>query len=158
MQTNINYYQKRQYITIRESVDSLCIGMAPTRKYVILKQKPYNFTTNTLKAYLSAQASSLRVSKTHKWPKALKPRKRQLNKKVCGSKSAIFVILSFFLQTTLSNKDNSKMVQAPTLILARNGCSSQRAPFSVFIASNSPWSTKAIHNTPWLLSEEVGHG
>ena len=41
--------------------------------YAILKQKPYNFTTNTLKAYLSAQASSLSafvISKTHKWPKA----------------------------------------------------------------------------------------
>ena len=34
----------------RESTDSL-----------ILKQKPYNFTTNTLKAYLSAQASSAYV-------------------------------------------------------------------------------------------------
>ena len=76
-----------------------------------------------------------------------------------GSKSAIFVILSsssssFFVQTTLSNNDNTKTVQALTLILARNECSSQRAasqPLSVFIASNSPWSIKAIHNTPWLL-------
>ena len=36
--------------------------------YAILKQKPYNFTTNMLKAYLSAQASSLSafvISKTH---------------------------------------------------------------------------------------------
>ena len=93
------------------------------------------------------------ISKTH--ISGQKPRGRQLNKKVCGSKSAIFVILSFFLsfflcffvQTTLSNNDNSKTVQALTLILARNGCSSQRAasqPLSVFIASNSPWSIKAI--------------
>ena len=37
-----------------------------------------------------------------------KPRGRQLNKKVCGSKFAIFVFLSFFIQTTLSNNDNSK--------------------------------------------------
>ena len=58
-------------------------------------QKPYNFTTlmNTLKAYLSAQASSLSafvISKTH--IVAQKPRGRQLNAKVCGSESAIFVI------------------------------------------------------------------
>ena len=38
----------------------LSVGMAPTCNiyYAILKQKSYNFTTNTLKAYLSAQASS----------------------------------------------------------------------------------------------------
>ena len=119
------------------------------------RESIYNFTTNTLKAYLSTQASSLRafvISKTH--ISGQKPRGRQLNKKVCGSKSAIFVILSFFVQTTLSNNDNSKTVQALTLILARNGCSSQRTaskPLSIFIASNSPWSMKAIHNTLWLL-------
>ena len=116
---------------------------------------------DTLKAYLSTQASSLSafvISKTH--ISGHKPYGRQLNKKVCGSKSAIFVILSsffflsFFVQTTLSNNDNSKTVQALTFILARNGCSSQRTasqPLSVFIASNSPWSIKAIHNTLWLL-------
>ena len=94
------------------------------------------------------------ISKTH--ISGQEPHGRQLNKKVCGSKSAIFVflILSFFVQTTLSNNDNSKTVQALTFILARNGCSSQRTasqPVSVFIASNSPWSIKAIHYTPWLL-------
>ena len=131
--------------------------MVPTRNiYAILKQKPYNFTTNMQKAYLSIQTSSLSafvISKTY--ISGQKPRGRQLNKKVCGSKSAIFLILlSFFVQTTLSNNDNSKTVQALTLIFARNGCSSQRAasqPLSVFIASNSPWSIKAIHNTLWLL-------
>ena len=74
----------------------------------ILKQKPYNFTTNTLKAYLSAQASSLSafvISKTHVI--AQKPRGRQLNGKVCGSESAIFLILSslrLFAQTTITRK------------------------------------------------------
>ena len=61
-------------------------------------QKPYNFTTNTLKAYLSAQPSSLSafvISKTH--ISGQKLRGRQLNAKVCGSKSAIFRLLSFFL-------------------------------------------------------------
>ena len=149
---------------IRESVDSLCRDGADAQIYAILKQKPYNFTTNTLKAYLSAQASSLSafvISKTH--ISGQKPHGRQLNRKVCGSKSAIFVILllSFFLSLFLrpslqcqTGNDNSKTVQALTFILARNGCSSQRTasqPLSVFIASNSPWSIKAIHNTLWLL-------
>ena len=132
-------------------------AVKPTQALTTLR-KPYNFTTNTQKAYLSIQASSLSafvISKTHISDQ--KPRGRQLNKKVCGSKSAIFVILSsssFFVQTTLSNNDNTKTVQALTLILAPNRCSSQRAasqPLSVFIASNSSWSIKAIHNTLWLL-------
>ena len=124
--------------------------MAPTRNVCILKQKPYSFTTNTQKAHLSIQASSLSafvISKTH--ISGQKPHGRQLNKKVCGTKNAIFV-LSFFLQTTFSNNNNSN----GSLILVQNACSSQRAasqPFSVFIASNSPWSIKAIHNTLWLL-------
>ena len=143
-------------LTIRESVDSLCRDGADAQYMQYFKQKPYNFTTNTLKAYLSAQAFSLSafvISKTH--ISGQKPHGRQLNRKVCGSKSAIFVILlSFFVQTTLSNNNNSKTVQALTFILARNGCSSQRTasqPLSVFIAPNSPWSIKAIHNTLWLL-------
>ena len=51
-----------------------------------------------LKAYLSAQASSLSgfvISKTH--TNGQKPRGRQLNAEVRGSESAIFRILSFFL-------------------------------------------------------------
>ena len=75
---------------IRESVD-LCRDGA----YAILKQNPYNFTTNTLKAYLRAQTSSLSafvISKTH--ISGQKPRGRQLNANVCGRESAIF---SFFL-------------------------------------------------------------
>ena len=61
----------------------------------IWKQKPYNFTTNILKAYLSTQPSCMnafKISKTH--VVAQKPHGRQLNAKVCGSKSVIFV---FFL-------------------------------------------------------------
>ena len=71
--------------------------------YTILKQKPYNFTTNTLKAYLSILASSLSafvISKTH--ISGQKPRGRQPNAKVCGSESAIFRILSFFLSFFVS--------------------------------------------------------
>ena len=70
--------------------------MAPAI-YAILKQKLYNFTTNMLKANLSAQASSLSafvISKTH--ISGQKPHGRQLNAKVCGSKSAIFRLLSLF--------------------------------------------------------------
>ena len=48
-----------------------------------------------------------------------KPRRRQLNVKVCSSKSAN----SFFLRSNhLSNNDNSKPAQALTLILAQNCC------------------------------------
>ena len=86
---------------IRESVDSLCRDGTDAQYMQHLKQKSYNFTTNTLKAYLSTQASSLSafvISKTH--ISGQKPRGRQLNAKVCGSKSAIFHLLSFFVQTT----------------------------------------------------------
>ena len=47
-----------------------------------------------------------------------KPRERQLNTKVCGSKSAIF--LFFLLTTTMFNNDISQTVQVLTVILARN--------------------------------------
>ena len=77
--------------------------------YAVLKQKPYNFTTNTLKAYLSTQASSLSafvISKTH--IVAQKSHRRQLNVKVCGSKSAILPYSSLFLHYDFcSNNDNS---------------------------------------------------
>ena len=56
------------------------------------------------------------ISKTH--ISAQKPRGRQLNTKVCGSENAIF-LLSFFVQTTLSNNDISKTVQVLTVILSR---------------------------------------
>ena len=87
--------------------------------HAILKQKPYNFTTSTLKAYLSTQSSSLSafmISKTH--ITAQKLRGRQLNAKVCCSESAIFLILlSFFLvKTTKFNNDISKTVQVLTVI------------------------------------------
>ena len=107
------------------------------------KQKPYNFTTNTLKAYLSAQASSL---------SGFVSARRQLNAKVCGHESAIFLIL---VTTTMFNNDISQTVEVLTVILARNWSLSQRRALrliGVFISSNSPWSTKAIHDTLWLLS------
>ena len=73
--------------------------------YAIIKQKPYNFTTNMLKAYLGAHSSSLSafiISKTH--IVAQKPCRRQLKAKVCSSKSAIslfFFFLSFCLVFTM---------------------------------------------------------
>ena len=74
-----------------------------------------------LKAYLSTQPSCMsafKISKTH--VVAQKHRRRQLNAKVCGSESAIFCILSFFVQTTLFNNDISKMTQIFVVILAQN--------------------------------------
>ena len=70
-----------------------CAMSCDTGIYAILKQKPYNFTSNALKANLSTQASSLSaflISKTHIVTQ--KPCGRQLN--TGGSKSAIFLILS----------------------------------------------------------------
>ena len=73
--------------------------------YPMFKQKQYNFTTNTLKAYLSAQPSSFAfmISKTH--IVAQKPRGRQVNTKVCDIESAIFsFLLRPLCSTTISQK------------------------------------------------------
>ena len=87
------------------------------------------------------------ISKTH--ISAQQPRGRKLNAKVCGCKSAIFLILSSSSSSSLrplfSNNDNSKTVQVLTVILSQNLCLSQRGAIrslSVFIAPNSPWSIK----------------
>ena len=86
-------------VAIRESVDSLCRNGADAQYMQYLKQKPYNFTTNMLNAYLSPQPSSLSafmIIKTH--IAAQKSHRRQLAKCACGNESAIFLILlSFFL-------------------------------------------------------------
>ena len=73
---------------IRVSVHSLCRDGADPQ----YMQKPYNFTTNAIKAYLWAQACSLSafvISNTQMV--AQKPRGRQLNVKVCSSESTIFL-------------------------------------------------------------------
>ena len=87
----------KQSRSIYNSMQRHCegLGMAPTCYICNIKQKPYNFTTNTLKPYLSAQASFLSgcvISKTHR--SGQRPRGRQLNTKVRGNENAIFVILS----------------------------------------------------------------
>ena len=109
---------------IRESVDSLCRDGADAQyTQYLIKQKPYNFTTNTQKAYLSIQASCLSafvISKTH--ISGQKLRGRQLNKKVCDSKSAIFVILLssfFFVQTTCQATITRKLDFSTKLMLVR---------------------------------------
>ena len=81
--------------TITELVNPLCRNGVDA-KY--LSKKLYNLTTTMPKAYLSAQPSSLSALS-----------KIQLNMKVCGSESAIFVILipSLFrplCQTTVTQK------------------------------------------------------
>ena len=87
------------------------------------------------------------ISKTH--ISAQQPRGRKLNAKVCGCKSAIFLILSSSSSSSLrplcSNNDSSKTVQVLTVILSQNLCLLQRGAIrslSVFIAPNSPWSIK----------------
>ena len=82
---------------IRESVDSLCRDGADAQYMQYLKHKQYNFTTNALNGYLSAQASSSSafvISKTQ--IVAQKLRGRQLNAEVYGSTSVIFHILFLF--------------------------------------------------------------
>ena len=64
-------------------------------------------------------------SKTH--ISGQKPRGRQLNTKVSVAKVPFFFLCYDFFHGIFSNNDNSKTVQALTLILARNGCSSQCA-------------------------------
>jgi len=54
------------------------------------------------------------ISKTH--ISAQKPRRRQLNAKVCSGKSVIFLIFLSSLQPLRSNNDNSKMVQLLNVI------------------------------------------
>ena len=90
---------------------------------------------------------------SYKWPNATwkTAKRKSVRQQKCHFSSSLFLSCYDFC----SNNDNSKTVQALTLILARNRCPSQCAvsqPLSVFIASNSPWSIKAIHNTLWLLS------
>ena len=87
---------------IRESVDSLCSDGTDAQYMQYFKLKPYNITTNMLKAYLSTQCSPLSAF-TH--VSAQKPRG---NAKVCSSKSAIFLIL---VKTTKFNSDISKTVK-----------------------------------------------
>ena len=83
-------------LSCREPVDSLCRDGADAQYMQYLsKSRITSPCTNMLIAYLSAQASSLSafvISKT--LISGQKPRGRQLNAKVCDSKSAIFRLLS----------------------------------------------------------------
>ena len=90
-------------VQLSELVDSLCRNGADSQHMQYLKQKPYNFTTNMLNAYLSPQPSSLSafmIIKTH--TAAQKSHGRQLAKCACGNECAIFLILSFFLLRSTS--------------------------------------------------------
>ena len=75
------------------------------------------------------------ISKTH--TVAQKPRRRQLNSKVCGSKSAIFRILSS-LRPLCSNNDNSK----------KNGSSTHRNVNTklMLITAHSSTTTQHLHS------------
>ena len=131
---------------IRESVDSLCRD-GPDAQYMQFKQKPYNFTTNTLKAYLSALSSSLSafmISKTH--ISAQKTRGRQLNTKVCGSENAIF-LLSFFLCSDHFVKQR----------YLENGSSSHRRFITklMLITAQSFTTTQRLHSYKFILVDKT---
>ena len=97
-------------VHISKSVDSLCRDGADAQYMQYLSKSCITSPQTRKKLILSAQASFLSAfvsSKTHICGQ--KSRGRQINTKVCVSKSAIFVILSFFLvttfvQTTISRK------------------------------------------------------
>ena len=118
---------------------------------VILNSSETSGPVGHLKCTIAVYSSlsPFMISKTH--ISAQEPRGRQLNAKVCGCKSAIFLILSSSssaLRPLCSNNDNSKTVQVLTVILSQNWCLSQRGAIrslSVFIAPNSPWSIKLFH-------------
>ena len=79
---------------IKESVDSLC-RIGADAKY---KETAYSFTINTLKTYLSIQPSSFRAFMTSKTLRvAKKPRREQLNVKVCCAVAKMPFLLFFFL-------------------------------------------------------------
>ena len=88
----------------------VCSGWPGRAQYTqYLKPNQYNFTSSMLKAYLGARSpssSAFMISKIHySWKK--KPRGRQLNAKVCGSRSA-FSRTFFLAQTTVFNNAISK--------------------------------------------------
>ena len=123
--------------------------------YAILKQKPYNLTTNTVKAYLSTQSSSLSgfvISKTR--ISGQKPHRRQVNAKVSGSEIAIFcVLLSFFVQPSIFQQRylenglshfNTKLM----LITVRSSTTTQHLlslKFTLVNKSHSQQSEAAVH-------------
>ena len=114
--------------------------------YAILNQKPYNFSTDTLKTYLSVQASSLSafmISKTY--ISAQKPRRRQLNAKVCGSESVIFLIFSFFVTTTLLKQRYLENVQVLTIILSH----------LMLITAQSFTTTQRLHSYTFTLVDKT---
>ena len=80
---------------IIESVDSLCRDGAGAQYMHYLSKKPYNSTTNMLKA-------SFRIRNTHVL--AQKPCGRQVHTKVCGSKSVVACEVNTISSATTSHK------------------------------------------------------
>ena len=102
-------------------------------------QKPYNFSTKVLKAYLSAQlasfpgqasaqpssSSALMISKAHII--AQKPHGRQLNTKVCGSKSAMCkytspIAFTLQLHSSVKKMQGWGFVYLPSLLYQTPPC------------------------------------
>ena len=133
-----------QMATIRESVDSLC---REWHRCAIPKQKPNNSATNSLKAYLTAQPSSFRdsmISNTNILSQ--NPCGRQLNTKVCGSKKAIFLILS---PTKISREWLSQVF---TMVVARKWFIPQQQFSLIPSFSVTPIQVlTAVHSTVELL-------
>ena len=95
------------------------------------------------------------ISKTH--ISAQQPRRSQLNAEVCGCKSAIFLILSFFLrydhfvQTTIVENGSSThrhFITKLMLITPRSYTTAQRLHSSKFTLVD-----KVAHSTGWLYCQ-----
>ena len=132
---------------IRESVDSLCRDGA-TRNICNTVSLHHKHAKSSFKHPGFLFECLCDQQDSYKWLKSTRKTAKQKSVRYqkCHFCYSFFLCSDHFLR----NNDNSKTVQALTLILVRNRCSSQCAasqPFSVFIASNSPWSIKAIHNT-----------
>ena len=101
-----------------------------------------------INAYSSTQSSSLSafvISKT--FISAQKQCGRQLNAKVCGSESAIFLIL---VKTTKFNNDISKTVKYLPSFYHKTDAyhSAELYNHCVYIATNSPWSINCFQFCP----------
>ena len=147
---------------VSESWYTLNVGMARARN-ICNTQKWYNFTMNTLKAYLRKSSGFLfeylyDQQDLYSCPKPL--RKTAKRKSVWQQKCHFLIVsffLAFFVQTTMFNNDISITVQR---ILVQNWCLSLRVALqhSVYLYNLQRLRSfkftlvdKAVHSTAWLL-------
>ena len=120
-------------------------GMVPTR-IICNTQGKSHITSPEIQSLFNRLAllmSAFVISETHK---SQKPCRRQLNTKVCGIESAIFLCSDQFVKQRYL-----KTVQVLPPFYHKTDVGALW-PLSVFIAANSPWLIKVVYNSGWLLS------